>query len=349
MENSSVESDDYRVIFKGVAPPDINIFFAIFIPTLMLLIIGCNLATIIAFWKERSLREKPSDLLILGLSTADLGDGVHLFLLAPAYITGLWPFGEFGCRILLFTGGIFIFVSLLILMCISIDRLLLVSLHYSVYLKFQTKARVRITLLACWIIGGIPAIVEMVIWDIAKRIEPAAKFINFENVCLSPPRRIDAFASVVFVVFVFMPVIIVLCLSVAFLIFLRRRLRKRAQIGNTIAAERSRSTQNNNHRSEHGESSTRSETDHSHFKSRYLKPSLTLISLVIAMTICMVPYCLYIIGINIFCSECLDHNVVLQLALLIHLNPLFNPLLYAATQSKIRHFYRIKIKNVFKI
>ncbi len=343
MENSSVvpEIDISQSISLS---PTINIFYVIFLPLLQLLIIICNTATIVAFWKERSLREKPSDLLILGLSTADLCDGIALFLLSPIYITGLWPFGEIGCQLLVIAGNTFIFVSLLILMCISVDRLLLVSLHYSNYLKYQTKTRVRITIIVCWIIGLTPATIEMAMWEAAKRIEPTTAFINFEYMCLSPPRRIHIFAFSFFLVFVILPVIIVLCLSIAFIIFLRRRLQKRAQIGNSsIAAEQS--TQQTNT----GDSASGGEKGTSRLKSRYLKPSLTLIALVVAMIVCMTPYCLYLIGIDVLCPKCLDQVTLFQLMLLMHCNPLFDPLLYAVTQSKIRHFYRLKIKGLFKI
>ena len=329
--------------------PDINLTFAVFLSSIIILIVLSNLATIIAFWKERTLREKPSDLMLLSLSVADLCDGFYITLLSPIFIMGYWPLGELGCKLLVIGGDVFIFESLLMLTCISLDRLLLVSLHYSTYLKIQTKVTVQLTILGCWIIGMIPAVIEMIMWNVAKRLEPSAAFINFDFYCLSPPRRIETFALAFFLGFVILPVILVICLSNSFLFFLRQRLQKRAQIGNGgVSYVAEQSLQQSNSASQNSTPGN-SEGGSGRFKNRYLKPALTLGALVLAMIVCMVPYCSYVIIIEVFCPSCNDPTVLYILILLMHFNPLLDPLLYAVTQSKIRNYYRVKIRGLLKI
>ena len=67
--NSSVNILNYTTANPGgsAAMPavQVNVFYAIFIPTLIIVSTIMNLATIAAFWKLPSLREKPSELFIL--------------------------------------------------------------------------------------------------------------------------------------------------------------------------------------------------------------------------------------------------------------------------------------------
>ena len=91
-------------------------------------IIG-NLLTIVAFFRVRMLRLNPSNQLILALSIADLLYAVFVLVFAaiPYAFLSYYPYGEIGCSILV-AGSNFYVVGNLILVAISVDRLLLVSL-----------------------------------------------------------------------------------------------------------------------------------------------------------------------------------------------------------------------------
>ena len=73
----NISSANDTLVAKSEDKKSFNLFFAIFIPILCFLITIGNLGTIIAFWKLPSLRDKPSELLILSLSCADFITGFH--------------------------------------------------------------------------------------------------------------------------------------------------------------------------------------------------------------------------------------------------------------------------------
>ena len=78
-----------------------NIYLFIILACICLIIlvnIVGNTGTIAAFVKIRSLHEKPSDLLILNLSIADLGLGLMQLYFLPALLK-VWPWGEIGCKL----------------------------------------------------------------------------------------------------------------------------------------------------------------------------------------------------------------------------------------------------------
>ena len=81
---------------------EINVTYAVVIPVACILTIVGNLGTIYAFRKLPELWDKPSDMLILSLSCADLMTGlIVLPLFTPMLATpGYWPFGETTCRVL---------------------------------------------------------------------------------------------------------------------------------------------------------------------------------------------------------------------------------------------------------
>ena len=103
-----------------------------------------NLLTIIAFVKVASLQTHKSNMLIFALSIADLITGVYqLFYFGIPFAFSLRPpLGEIGCMIadpverIYYTGN-------LLLVAISIDRVLLVSMDYSKYVKIITKKRLK--------------------------------------------------------------------------------------------------------------------------------------------------------------------------------------------------------------
>ena len=308
----------------------VSIFFAIFIPILSFVTIFGNTAIIVAFWKVPSLLEKPSELLILNLAFVDLATGlVTLPIWSPAYITPeSWPFGEIGCRVLAAFNNITVHASLFAITTISVDRLLLVMMEYPRYLKLESKPRIHATITACWIFAFLTIVPQQALWDIAKEIDLSARNIDFDVLCLFPPRRLKVYSSTVFLTLYFVPVMLLCALSVAFLWFLRRRLRRNRQVEGQRLQDRFRSQQQ------------QPGSPRSH-QSRYTKPAASLIAVVSAMAICMLPYCFYVMFIELVFEESNNPPVLYALLLLQFCNACLDPVFYGMTQRKIRQFYGI--------
>ena len=314
---------------------EINIAYAIFIPLLSLFAIVGNLLIIVAFWRLPSLREKPSELLILNLSCIDLITGsVVLPLWAPNYITpGHWPFGEIGCMLAVIPVNITIHASLYTLIAISVDRFLLVLKEYPKYLKLQSRFRVRMTIAGCWVFAMLIWVIETAMWNYAKTLDQTASNIDFTKSCLSPPRRVQEYSLSIFLTLYFTPVITVCGLSIFFLYFLHRRLKKTkspgtSQVSQVPSAQQANQVQTTG--STQGSAST---------KNRYIKPAVSMLILVFAMAICMLPYCFYVMIIELFCETCNTLVVIYAVFLLQFCNACLDPFLYGMTQRKIRRFY----------
>ncbi|XP_072028157.1 adenosine receptor A3-like [Amphiura filiformis] len=292
----------------------VNYFFAIFIPTLCFLICIGNLGTIVAFWKVPRLREKPGELLILSLSCADFITGFIIIPLAsPLYI-----------------------IPGYCLCMISIDRFLLVSKEYSRYLKIQTHLRIKRILLIGWSFSVLTGFVEVALWNIAKGLDESASVIDYKKICLSPPRRMKEFALTFFLSLYLSPVLLVCGMSIAFFFLLYKRLSRSwgMRADAQLPAQTSPS-----HQADHQQVMSIQQ------RKRYFKPAMTLLGLVTAMALCMLPYSLYVIAVEVFCSHCADKDVLYNLLLLQFCNACLDPLLYALAQKKIQNFYLSRLKK----
>ena len=334
-------------LVTGSGGIDVNLFYAVFHPFLALVTVIGNLLTIIAFWKEPRLRERPSDLLIPSLAWIDLGTGlIVLPLQSPLYIVpGNWPIGEIGCKVLVVTSNFCLISSLLILIGISLDRFFLVSRDYPRYLKLQSGYRVHIYITFSFGISAATQVVELGLWDYVKKTNPIAAGIDYDRFCLSPARRNATFSLAFFFICFIVPVLIVGALSTGFLILLRRRLLKTRKVGAGEGSEEGVSHTAPSASAPTGESGA----SESSVKNRYIKPAITLIALVSAMGICMIPYCSYVIIVNFICNKCSNVKVLYGVLLLQYSNAVLDPIFYASTQSKIRKYYRAKIKNMCKV
>ena len=333
------------------SPPQVDIFFAIFLPILCSITSIANFATIVAFFREPSLRERPSELLILSLACADFGTGfLALPLYAPAFILpDNWPLGEIGCRIQVVFFDLTVHASLLTLLSISVDRFLLVFLEYPKYLKVQTYRTIRVIITICWAIAVLTAILEMSMWNIAKTLDLTASQIDHSKHCLSPPRRMRAYSLPLFIVFYFIPISLMITLSVAFLYLLHRRLvkHKTTVVSSSQKKEDSgiklQSTSSTPNQNQSNTTRSKCPTDRTknQVRSRYTRPAITLFALLTGMAICMLPYCMYVMINDVVCQTCTyDVNVFVKLLLLQFCNAFLDPFLYALTQRKIRKYYK---------
>ena len=347
----------------GASDIYVNTFYANFLPLFCFVTCIANLATILAFVKEPNLTERPSEALILSLSCADLGTGL---LALPAnslsYIFPRnWPLGEAGCRVEVFFFDLTVHSSLLTVFSISLDRFLLVYLEYPQYLKHQSHGRIRKTILTCWGIAILTAILEMSLWNLAKRLDQTASKIDFSQQCLSPPRRMKAFAITLITVLYFVPILVMCGLSLAFLYLLRKRLIKHrvTKISTSQTATRETELKPNARVTElqsndsimttsFGAQSAQNATKKKiQMKNRYVRPAVTLFALISAMTICMLPYCTYVIIIDGLCQSCTYNRSLFNILLFLqYSNALLDPFLYALTQRKIRKYFKNVLYSV---
>lgn len=329
--------------------------YVVIIPLMVISAVLGNLMTIVAFWKVPKLREKPSDLLICALACVDFATGLFVIpLIGPLYITpGNWPLEEIGCRVHIASSIIVLTTSLYLLIFISFDRYLLVSREYPQYLKTQSERRIYKCIVFSLSMGVLAAVIEQSMWDRAKAIDAVAAGINFNERCLSPPRRLAPFSTAYFLAFYLLPVIAVSVLSVAFLYLFRKRLMKKIRIGpaDRLPPATLQSTSEDRENSNPASVAANADVIKSAeitARNRYIKPAITLIGLVTAMGVCMLPYCFYVIVVNWFCTKCSNVTVLYAVLLLQYCNSCLDPMLYAATQNRIRKFYRSRFRAVFR-
>ena len=309
-----------------------------------------NTLTIIAFFQVKILSLNPSNLLILALSFADLLYGTVVLILdsIPYAFLSYYPYGEYGCMLLVSCSNFYVIGNLL-LVAISVDRLLLVLLNYSTYVKFQTKLRIKIAIAACCAMGAASAAFEMGLWNYAKKTNPVAAKFNFGLSCFSPARFTQWFGLFYSIGLYFCPVILIIVLSGVFFCLLRVRIKKANQIGSSVG---SRAASNGAQISTVSTNAVtidppREKSEGTEVRSRYIKAAVTLGALVSAMGICILPYCTHII-VGIFCPECTSRTSLYVVLTIVQINPLLDPIFYSATQRNIRDYYRNKCDKFLK-
>ena len=128
----------------------------------------------------------------------------------------------------------------------------------------------------------------------------------------------------------FTPVMTVCKLSISFL--LHHRLKKTKSSGASEASQVPSAQQANQvptTGSTQGSAST---------KNRYIKPAVSMLILVFAMVICMLPYCLYVMIIQLFCETCNTLVVIYAIFLLQFCIACLDPFLYGMNQKKTRFY-----------
>ncbi len=186
-----------------------------------LTVIG-NAMTLWAFHKEKSLRSNPSTYFIIALTFNDLLYGIHIFFFLGIPFTFQrrygYFFGEVGCMMTVFLNHLFVIGNLLLL-AISIDRVLLICLKYNTYMRVQTKFRVGLAIAICYLIGLMLGVLELSMWEFAKKDKGVAKKINFKRYCISPPRNQGTFGLLLSFGFYVTPITLVILLNVIFVAF----------------------------------------------------------------------------------------------------------------------------------
>ena len=309
-----------------------------------------NIGTILAFWKVRGLREKPSNLFILNLSCVDFIMGfVHTFSIST-YTAGYWVWGKTGCQIYSTVANIAVSGGLLNTLLICWDRYLLISMPYPKYMKLQSKRRVICIITVLWCYTIIGSFGEWIFWDIVKVPETVYKF-DYSQQCRSPPKHSRMFQAQGLLRNIFLPLMLIEGFSIAFVVRLRRKLRRGAQVTDATISERQLSgpSTSTSHRDVNSISTSattpaslaqRRNVEVNNPQNRYVKAAVTLSALIIALNVCLLPFILYIIYVSLVCPICSNGLVREILSLIVlPLNSCINPILYAITMAKIKQFY----------
>ncbi|XP_072039229.1 histamine H3 receptor-like [Amphiura filiformis] len=334
-----------------------------------------NAGTIVAFYKVRSLREKPSDLFILSLSCADLIMGCVITFTVPTYALGYWVWGKTLCQLFATLANIAVIAGILNTLMICWDRYLLISKEYPKYVKMQSKHRVIGIITVVWAYSVVSGFIEWIVWDIVNIPETVYEF-DFTRECRSPPKHDFIYQTQAFTLNGFLPLLGIEGLSVAFVVLLRRKLHKRMQVtdfeysntqsqqlqergdqpGGSLTVSRSNVVHTSNNTLSGSTSGHRNigvdstnmlvntrnaEHTSSNPKNRYVKAAITLAALVIALNLCLLPFILYTLYVSLVCPICSDRLIRDILSnIVVPLNSCLNPILYAATMSKIKRFYK---------
>ena len=137
---------------------------------------------------------------------------------------------------------VFSVASLYMICAICLDRFLLVYKEYPQYVKIQSKRRIYINIAFAWLWPMAWGVIEISLWDVGKKIiDETTTLIDFSKICISPSRRIKAFAGPLFLQSIIVPIILVVGLSAGFFYLLHKRLvtswsmRAGSQFGNQLA------------------------------------------------------------------------------------------------------------------
>ncbi len=250
------------------------------------------------------------------------------------------PYVEIGCMASILLDYTYI-TSNLLLIAIGFDRLFLVTFSYNKYVAYQTTRRVKVSIVICYVVGLVSAVIEMSSWNYAKRNNQIAANIDFNQYCLFAPRRMRYFGLYISLAFYCTPLILIAILSTLFFIRLQKTIKKKRQIG-ISATEMSAGPSNNKPGTEPDETS-----DGAVIRKRYIKPAITLAALVSAMAISMLPYCIYLIVV-FFNPRLSDPDLISIMWFIGQLNPALDPVFYAATQKAVREFYQKKLLKFFR-
>ena len=150
--------------------------------------------------------------------------------------------------------------------------------------------RIYINIAFVWLWSTTWGVIEISLWDVGKKIiDETASLDDYSKVCISASRRIPAFAGLLFLQGIFLPIILVVGLSGGFFYLLHKRLvtswsmRAESQIGNHLPSVSSSVEQQSAQRAMSSEQ-----------RKQYIKPAVVLSVLVSAMAICTFPYGVYV-------------------------------------------------------
>ncbi|XP_033108100.1 probable G-protein coupled receptor No18 [Anneissia japonica] len=346
------------------------IFTNMFIFILSVLTIGGNALTIAVFSKDASLRNNPqSNRHIMSLAVADLGVGLFpLPLMIIINIVDYWPFGIYFCMIKSIVEGTLLIVTIFTIAFISFDRYLLVHKEYPNYLKSQTRLRVNLQIAFTWTCSVVIMVTNEILYFYK------VGFGVIDNLYCNFHTNPDTLLTIILLVFLlFIPMSAIAYFNTSTFLKIRKRILQRRKIGvdqthnvkNTSTvheqplglshgeantskdANYANFSETNRDRTQNSQTRTRTRLDvpsphagnsqskDASFKRRYIRPAVMMGVLLSTFLICWAPLGLTGVLKN-FIVVFEDPRDWKWIQLCMYMDSVFNPLLYAIINKKIR-------------
>ena len=197
-----------------------EVFISIILWIMCLVTAIGNALVICVFITDRRVRNKVSNLYILNLAIADFSVGCVSLPINYFYRkTGVWPFGEFGCKLWLLMDFSACFESVWAVVLISYDRYLLVTKGLE-YDKYQTRRTFAIFASLTWTISFLRYFWMFVGYDLFNE-----NSINYSVTCDNQVFYILPYIVCDWLVTFFFPVVLTLYFNVKLYADIKRRSR----------------------------------------------------------------------------------------------------------------------------
>ena len=287
-----------------------------------------NVLVIIVFIRDRRLRAKIANLYILNLSIADLLVGFISLLVYNVYRhTGTWRFGEAACKFWLIMDFGVCSVSIWAIVLISYDRFMLITTGLE-YDKLQTYQKFVIFAGLSWIFSISQYVFTLVGYDIFVKSS-----IDYTVDCDSDFLYKAAFVIYDVVIVFFIPVAMIIYFNIK--LFLEIKRRSRGMPRNTASIEPTSSTGSST-----AQMADEASTSHAPQRQgttdikKHRRAGIILALIVRVSSLCWLP-CYTLTILSILGIHFSPRASVISFYIF-YSNSAINPLLYVATNPRIR-------------
>ena len=339
--DSATTCADVAAPWCGDNTPAVDVLIDIFLWFLSAFTILGNALVLAVFIKDRELRSKVSNLYILNLAIADLLVGCISVPIHNLYRSNCWwTFSRAACRFWVTMDFSECTVSVWAIVLISYDRFLLVTKGLE-YAKYQTLRKFLILSALLWSISYIRYFFSYVVYDWI-----VGSTVNYDCEC-----RSDLLSNQKFLIYDVLtsntiPIIFIVYFNASLYINIRKRSlqnKRRPSSAEVTSTSRPISTISLALTSGGGENGS-SDLPKTHLRlnlQRHRKAALTLAVLVIVACLCWIPYfTVSLLGVTSYVT--ISTRAFIISYYIFYANSAINPLLYVATNPRIR-------KGVFEI
>lgn len=342
MSNNTTETDDTLAF-----PVPATVAIGFFICLCIVLTVFGNAVVLLAFLREKSLRNF-SDYLILNLAVADLIIGsVSIPFYTPYVLTKKWPFGHSFCLIWLIVDYITPAASALNIGVISLDRYLQVA-HPLWARQHRSSQMLAVFLTIPWALPAIYFVPAICLWEVTHgRVIP-------ENECFLPYNNDITVLLIGATIEFLLPFFTVLILNILVYVCIRQRskrfvssyrgsVRGQQDLHPTEQTGQSRQTPGNNLEIPHNEGGAPETEARLNQKTKIQKDrkaARSLFIFVFVFAVCWMPYEILATA-NTICGQCIDPILFEFTFWILWVNSTINPVLYPILHSRYRRAFSV--------
>ncbi|XP_072164871.1 histamine H3 receptor-like [Diadema setosum] len=343
------------------------------VPLIMSIIVAVtiigNLMVVLAYIRDRRIRQNMANVLIVNLAVADFLVGALIMSINIHWVlVGYWAFGEIFCKFWSSMDHILSMMSILSMLLISWDRYCLMTMGMR-YKTYQTKRRLGCHISLCWVICLSVYFGLMFGWTaVTGRTD-----IDYSEEC-EPEFSVNLTATLIVLVLEFVvPVTILIFLNVAVYVNIKRR--SKGVVGQSPPNATTISTRISQRRHQEERSGSRIvqesavgastggtldgtvqessgegpsrdvTTDNADQQERrsfakHRKAAMVLALLVSCFLVCYLPYHIASISFALCKFGCVSQLTWDVSAMLLWCNSTLNPFIYAATNVHFRRNFR---------